>query len=931
MRTRNADSPKSVAGKKTPPARKTAAKAQPAASQLDLEAAAPKTVETKRVSAADRAKQVKKTETTPPTASNSQKSSVEDVVNNSEEAEASAGTAKVTPAAKVGVVNKLVAKKSPGKANAPASAKSVSSHTRKSGGSVKAKVDALNKEKVADLKDVEFTKKNPISENDGKFEKEESHVEFEVCTVENVGEPSRKEESAVGGQEPAVENVEQPTNKQSAKEVEPDPNENEEDPIEEEDPVEEEDPFEEEDPVEEVDPIKEDDPVEAEKSVVGEVVKSSENEPYSDVKEGVAVKGDQEEPMDNGDEEETRVEAANKVENVKEGLQGEDIEGVKDLYDGDEQMDEYGEKVDLGEHGEEELPEDDAEDPAEETETLEDKQLTAIANERKMKKEREIFLGGLDRDAVEEDVRRVFERIGGIVEVRLHKNTSTNKNKGYAFVEFENKELARRALSEMKNPVIRGKRCGTAPSEDNDTLFLGNICNTWTKEAIKQKLKDYGVEGVENINLVPDVQHDGLSRGFAFVEFSCHGDAMLAYKRLQQPDAIFGHLERTAKVAFAEPLREPDPEIMSQVKSVFVDGLPPHWDEDQVREQFKCYGEILRIVLARNMSTAKRKDFGFVDFSTHESAVACVDGINNIELADGNSKIKVKARLSNPLPKTQAVKGGMAGGFRIGGDGGGGSGGGSGIFPRFGRGFGRGGHHFNRANFQRDRHFYHGGQGQTGRMGFPNEYDFDYPYDEFHGRGGRRGPFMGGHYPSAGGSSSRPYIDGPWNGAPDRGYGMHIPPRRLPYSPEGHFGRLPMGGHFDRPPMGGHFDRPPMGGHFDEPYFYDDNTQGIKRPFHMRDYDYDYLEPSRHRPRLDYTDPTASFRGNHYSDTYGAGSSLYSHDYYGPEVAMDLHAGCNLSKMGKWIARLEKIYSSYPRNGQLDELCYGSFEAKMLL
>ncbi|PQQ14977.1 nucleolin [Prunus yedoensis var. nudiflora] len=347
MRTRNADTPKSAAGKKTPPARKTAAKAQPAASQLDLKVAPPKTVETKRVSAADRDMQVKKTETTPPTASNSQKSSVE-------EAEASAGTAKVTPAAKVGVVKKLVAKKSPGKANTPASAKSVSSHTRKSGGWVKAKVDALNKEKVADVKDVEFTKKNPISENDGKSEKEESHVEFEVCTVENVGEPSRKEESAVGGQEPAVENVEQRTNKQSAKEVEPDPNENEEDPIEEEDPVEE-DPFEEEDPVEEVDPIKEDDPVEAEKSVVGEVGKSSENEPYCDVKEGVAVKGDQEEPMDNGDEEETSVEADNEVENVKEGLQGEDIEGVKDVYDGDEQMDDYGEKVDLGEHGEEEL------------------------------------------------------------------------------------------------------------------------------------------------------------------------------------------------------------------------------------------------------------------------------------------------------------------------------------------------------------------------------------------------------------------------------------------------------------------------------------------------------------------------------------------------------------------------------------------------
>lgn len=28
-------------------------------------------------------------------------------------------------------------------------------------------------------------------------------------------------------------------------------------------------------------------------------------------------------------------------------------------------------------------------------------------------------------------------------------------------------------------------------------------------------------------------------------------------------------------------------------------------------------------------------------------------------------QVKVKARLSNPLPKTQAVKGGMRGGFRI--------------------------------------------------------------------------------------------------------------------------------------------------------------------------------------------------------------------------------------------------------------------------
>ncbi|KAI7737320.1 hypothetical protein M8C21_031418, partial [Ambrosia artemisiifolia] len=112
----------------------------------------------------------------------------------------------------------------------------------------------------------------------------------------------------------------------------------------------------------------------------------------------------------------------------------------------------------------------------------EHEEFTEAAEERKRRKEFEIFVGGLDRDTTEEEVKRFFQNVGEVVEVRMHKELPTNKNKGYAFVRFATKEQVARALAEMKNPVIHGKRCGTAPSEDNDTLFLGNICNTWTKE-----------------------------------------------------------------------------------------------------------------------------------------------------------------------------------------------------------------------------------------------------------------------------------------------------------------------------------------------------------------------------------------------------------------------------------------------------------------
>lgn len=76
-----------------------------------------------------------------------------------------------------------------------------------------------------------------------------------------------------------------------------------------------------------------------------------------------------------------------------------------------------------------------------------------------------------------------------------------------------------------------------------------------------------------------------------------------------------------------------------QVKTVFVDGLPATWDEDRVRGLLKTYGEIVKIELARNMPSAKRKDFGFVTFDTHDAAVTCAKSINNAELGEGGNKV----------------------------------------------------------------------------------------------------------------------------------------------------------------------------------------------------------------------------------------------------------------------------------------------------
>lgn len=116
-----------------------------------------------------------------------------------------------------------------------------------------------------------------------------------------------------------------------------------------------------------------------------------------------------------------------------------------------------------------------------------------------------------------------------------------------------------------------------------------------------------------------------------------------------------------------------------QVKTVFIDLLPPSWGEDYVRGLLKKYGEVEKVELAKNRPAARRKNYGFVTFATHAAAVECAESITGSGLGDGNKKVclafkfdlhvqqlnvafyntssffqaKVRARLSRPFQKVR--------------------------------------------------------------------------------------------------------------------------------------------------------------------------------------------------------------------------------------------------------------------------------------
>uniref|UniRef100_A0A6N2NLF5 RRM domain-containing protein n=1 Tax=Salix viminalis TaxID=40686 RepID=A0A6N2NLF5_SALVM len=78
--------------------------------------------------------------------------------------------------------------------------------------------------------------------------------------------------------------------------------------------------------------------------------------------------------------------------------------------------------------------------------------------------------------------------------------------------------------------------------------------------------------------------------------------------------------------------------VTEEVTSVHVKGLVKSWNVKKLEELCKQYGEIVNVWLPRNFG-ARHKDYGFIAFSSHKSALACVEGINNTQLL-GETKVK---------------------------------------------------------------------------------------------------------------------------------------------------------------------------------------------------------------------------------------------------------------------------------------------------
>ncbi|XP_063040237.1 heterogeneous nuclear ribonucleoprotein R-like isoform X2 [Engraulis encrasicolus] len=234
----------------------------------------------------------------------------------------------------------------------------------------------------------------------------------------------------------------------------------------------------------------------------------------------------------------------------------------------------------------------------------------------------EVFVGKIPRDLYEDELVPLFEKAGPIWDLRLMMDPLSGQNRGYAFITFCNKDAALEAVKLCDNYEIRsGKYLGVCISVANNRLFVGSIPKNKTRESI---LEDFGkvTEGLTEVILYHQPDDKKKNRGFCFLEYEDHKTAAQARRRLMSGKVkVWGN---PVTVEWADPVEEPDPEIMSKVKVLFVRKLATAVTEELLEKTFSEFGKLERV--------KKLKDYAFVHFEDRDAAVKAMEEMNGKDL-----------------------------------------------------------------------------------------------------------------------------------------------------------------------------------------------------------------------------------------------------------------------------------------------------------
>lgn len=168
-------------------------------------------------------------------------------------------------------------------------------------------------------------------------------------------------------------------------------------------------------------------------------------------------------------------------------------------------------------------------------------------------------------------------------------------------------------------------------------VFIGGLSYKTDDETLKNYFAKYG-ELVDYV-VMKDGQ-TGRSRGFGFVTYSF--SSMVDELMKNRPHIIDG---RQVEPKRATPREDSGKqEVQMTVKKLFIGGLRDNLTEDDLKNYFNNYGNVIEAVVMKEKETSKSRGFGFVTFDDY-------DPVDKIILEKHHTINGINVHTQKALPK----------------------------------------------------------------------------------------------------------------------------------------------------------------------------------------------------------------------------------------------------------------------------------------
>jgi len=148
--------------------------------------------------------------------------------------------------------------------------------------------------------------------------------------------------------------------------------------------------------------------------------------------------------------------------------------------------------------------------------------------------DRKVFVGGVNFETTEDNLKTFFLQFGKIVECIIVRDRQTGRSKGFGFITFYRKADADRAIEstdlslESRSLTVRPATPpgGNKPrTTTGNKVFIGGLQGEVTDEAIKTAFSKFGEISLVQVMRQPESQK---TRGFGFITYADNGSATKA-------------------------------------------------------------------------------------------------------------------------------------------------------------------------------------------------------------------------------------------------------------------------------------------------------------------------------------------------------------------------------------------------------------------